>query len=108
MKKPVRILTHKPVMRRRSNWSRLSKAELRLLMAGLAEWERRSSGPVRSRIRRKRIDAVHYYRKTHGFLTEDRLWVQAKMPRTKATAGRLHRKHSPAREHENGVLWHEA
>ena len=76
----VRIQTHKPLMRRRSNWHRLSNAELRLLIAGLADWESRSAGSVLTRIRRKRQDAVHYYRKWHGPLADDRLWVQYKLP----------------------------
>jgi hypothetical protein len=94
-------------MRRRSNWHRLSKAELRLLMAGLADWESRSIGSVLSRIRRKRQDAVGYYRKVHGPLADDRLWVQRNLPRISLASGGRARPHNPAHEQHHGVLWHE-
>ena len=76
-------------------------------MAGLADWEARSFGPSRSRIRRKRLDAVAYYRRRFGGLADDRLWTAVRLSR-KVSLGRLSdRLHNPKREHQRGVLWHE-
>jgi hypothetical protein len=100
----VRI--YNPRMRRRSNWSLLSKPELRLLMAGLAGWEERSIGSVRTRIRRKRREAVAFYRAKYGGLADDRLWVGPKMNRKGLRWNRLGL-HDPRRENEPGVLWDE-
>ena len=74
-------------------------------MAGLANWENRSQGPARSRIRRKRLEAVNFYRRAIGPLAEDRLWVGKRLPQEPFS----HRtgRHDPRREREHGVLWHE-
>jgi hypothetical protein len=95
-------------MRRKTHWQELLPAELRLLMSGLADWESRSVGPVRTRIRRKRLEAVAYYRKTHGPLANDRLWVPVKAPFKRRANDPLSTPHNPRREHEHGLLWHEA
>jgi hypothetical protein len=72
-------------------------------MHGLAEWEERSRASVRARVRRKRIEAVAFYRKKFGGLASDRYWVGERMHR-KIKADGLH---DPKREHDRGVLWHE-
>jgi hypothetical protein len=72
-------------------------------MAGLADWESRSFGPSRTRIRRKRLEAVAYYRVKFGGLADDRLWVAARIPRKRSFGG----PHNARREHERGVLWNE-
>jgi hypothetical protein len=78
----IRIRTYEPLMRRKTNWHLLSEAELRMLMHGLSEWERRAPlGPIRTRIRRTRRAAVDFYRKTYGRLAEDRLWVPERLPK---------------------------
>lgn len=103
-----RIRTYDPRMRLRSNWRFLSAGELRLLMSGLANWERRSPiGPVRSRIRRMRRDAVEFYRKVHGSLAEDRLWVAPRLPTERGMRDRYLGRHDPRKERQFGVLWHE-
>jgi hypothetical protein len=104
----IHIRIYHPMMRLRSNWRMLTNAELRLLMAGLADWERRSDlGPVRSRIRRMRLDAVQHYRKVYGPLSDDRLWVAERQPNERKKT--LHRnRHNPKNEKHIGVLWHEA
>jgi hypothetical protein len=77
-------------------------------MSGLAEWERRARiGPVRSRIRRTRGDAVEFYRRHHGPLGEDRLWVPSKLPREVRLRARILPAHIPAKESKRGVLWNE-
>ena len=95
-----------PLKRRRSRWRYLSRPEVRLLMSGLADWEQRSRGPVKTRIRRKRRNAVMYYRKTYGALPDDRPWTAVKLGRAAPRVGRP--AHDPRRENERGVLWHEA
>jgi len=95
-------------MRRKTNWRFLGEAELRLLMWGLAEWERRSPlGPIRTRIRRTRREAVAFYRKRYGPLAEDRLWVPSKLPKEKSHRISFLGPHNPRKENERGVLWHE-
>jgi hypothetical protein len=97
------IKTHHPLMRRRAGWHVLSRAEMRLLMAGLMDWEFRSIGPMRARLRRKRLDAVEFFRRFHGPLPNDRLWM---------TAGRESHRHRRRQSHEarseraKGVMWH--
>jgi len=99
------IHTHNPRLRRRSNWGSLSRAELRLLMAGLADWESRSTGQVLARIRRKRLEAVAYFHRRHGALSADRLWVSRSGPVENRPANWLSRRHEPQLEHMPGVLW---
>jgi len=99
---PSKLQIDNPLKRRRSFWCRLTKPELRLLMAGLANWEQRSRGPTRARIRRKRLDAVEYYGRRFGALSTERLWAG---PRT---SGRALPMHNPRSENARGVLWHEA
>ena len=95
-------------MRRKSNWRYLTNAELRLLMSGLSEWERRSPlGPIRTRIRRIRREVVAFYRKHHGPLADDRLWVPAKLPKEKSERRSFLGRHDPRKENSRGVLWHE-
>jgi hypothetical protein len=106
--KTASVQVRNPLMRRRASWPMLSKAELRLLMAGLVDWESRSRGPIRARIRKKRLEAVEYYRRVHGPLAEDRLWVPRKSTSAAARQWDCHRRHDPARERLRGVLWHEA
>jgi hypothetical protein len=77
-------------------------------MSGLADWEARSIGPVRARIRRKRLEAVAYYRKVHGSLASDRLWVSHSIPLNRHALAALSTLHNPRSEQERGVLWHEA
>jgi hypothetical protein len=76
-------------------------------MAGLADWESRSLGPSRARIRRKRLDAVAYYRRKFGGLADDRLWVAARIPRKNSLRRERDRLHNPKRENQRGVLWNE-
>ena len=95
-------------MRVRSTWHMLTTGELRLLMAGFADWERRSPpGPIRSRIRGKRLDAVAYYRRAHGALGEDRQWVSARLPNQQRIREAYLGRHDPRRERDFSVLWHE-
>lgn len=98
----TRIKTHHPLHRRRANWPSLSRAELRLLMAGLSDWEARSRGPMRARIRRKRLDAVEFFRRFHGPLADDRLWASASSASHDVTAP----PHNPRSERLKGALWH--
>jgi hypothetical protein len=103
----MRIRIYNPMMRLKSNWRLLGEAELRLLMYGLADWERRSViGPTRSRIRRRRREAVRHYRAHVGSLGDDRLWVAERLPvdRRDVRSDR----HDPRKENQFGVLWHEA
>src|SRR5690349_9516737 len=93
---------YNPLKRRRAYWKLLAKPELRLLMAGLVSWEQRSRGPVRSRVRRKRLDAVAYYGRRFGALARGSLWTERK---AEWRSGPLH---SPRKENARGVLWHEA
>lgn len=72
---PQRLKVNRAAMRRRASWHVLSRAELRLLMSGLLEWEMRSQGPMRARLRRKRMEAIDFFRRVHGPLASDRLWV---------------------------------
>jgi hypothetical protein len=102
--RPAPLQIYNPLKRRRAYWPALSKPELRLLMHGLAEWEERSRGPVKARIRRKRVDAVSFYRKRFGGLSSDRYWVGQRMHRKIQHEGL----HNPKREKDRGVLWHEA
>jgi len=76
-------------------------------MAGLADWESRSTGTVRSRNPRKRQDAVSYYRKVHGAPAEDRLWVPRQVPSAARAPGSRARPHNPANEQRHGMLWNE-
>jgi hypothetical protein len=101
---PSAIEIYNPLKRRRAYWSALPKAELRLLMHGLAEWEERSKGAVRARIRRKRVEAVAFYRRKFGGLPSDRYWVGERMYKKIAVDGI----HNPKTEGTRGVLWHEA
>jgi len=103
---PSVVRIHNPLLRRKARWPSLSKPELRLLMAGLADWELRSRGPSRTRIRRKRQDAVAFYRRKFGALGDDRLWVAARLP-SETSSWRATRPHNPRREQERGVLWSE-
>jgi len=102
------IRTNNPRYRRRAQWPNLSRAELRLLMSGLANWEARSTGQVRSRIRRKRLEAVAFFRKHHGPLANDRMWVGVKAAQKEQAPHRLASKHDPKKEDTRGILWHEA
>jgi hypothetical protein len=77
-------------------------------MSGLANWEVRSTGQARSRIRRKRLEAVAFFRKHHGPLANDRLWVSARTQMKKSASDRHALKHDPKKEDTRGVLWHEA
>ena len=101
---PLSIQVYNPLKRRRASWHMLSKSELRLLMHGLAEWEERSRGPTKARIRRKRIDAVAFYRDKFGGLASDRYWVGERMHQKIAAYGL----HNPKTEGKRGVLWHES
>ena len=105
----TRIRTYEPLMRRKTNWHLLSEAELRLLMHGLSEWERRAAlGPIRTRIRRTRRAAVDFYRTKYGRLAEDRLWVPERLPTEKSNRFNQRRRHDPRKENHRGVLWLEA
>ena len=106
MKAGVQI--RNPLMRRRASWPRLNRAELRLLMAGLVDWEMRSRSAVRARIRRKRLEAVAYYRRVHGPLAEDRLWVSGASGSARARRSDRAERHDPRSEGTRGVLWHQA
>jgi hypothetical protein len=87
------------------HWGLLSKPELRLLMAGLASWEQRSRGAQKARIRRKRLDAVSFYGRKFGRLSDDRMWVAPRLE--EGVRGQHLRPHNPKRENLRGVLWHE-
>lgn len=100
---PSAIQIYNPLKRRRAYWPALSKPELRLLMHGLAEWEERSRGAVKARIRRKRIESVSFYRKKFGGLASDRYWVGERMHKRIRTR----ELHNPKLENGRGVLWHE-
>lgn len=95
---------YNPLNRRRAYWRALPKAELSLLMHGLSDWEERSRGPVKARIRRKRVEAVAFYSEKFGGVS----------PKGYAVGKRMHKSirqyglHNPDREHRWGVLWHEA
>ena len=80
-----------------------SLAKMRLLMAGLMDWELRSIGPVRARIRRKRLDAVEFFRRIHGPLADDRLWMTADR---ESHRHRRRQPHEARSERAKGVLWH--
>jgi hypothetical protein len=54
-------------------------------MSGLASWEARSTGQARSRIRRKRLEAVAFFRRHHGPLAANRLWVDARLKKKIST-----------------------
>jgi hypothetical protein len=99
---PSKLQIYNPLKRRRSFWCHLSKPELRLLMAGLASWEQRSRGPVRARVRRKRLDAVSFYGLKFGVLSPDRLWAGRSVGTEGAPA------HNPRNENRWGALWNEA
>ena len=65
---------------RKATWKGLSRPQLRLVMAGLADREAKAKRlAVRARLRRRRLEAVAIYRALHGSLREDRLWVAAKL-----------------------------
>ena len=100
---PSSVGVYNPLKRRRAYWPLLSNAELRLLMHGLSEWEERSRGATKTRIRRKRVEAVQFYRKKFGGLSADRYWVGERM-HTKIGERGLH---DPKTEQERGVMWHE-
>ena len=107
MLKRHRVRIHDPVKRLKSNWRHLSNAELRLLMSGIAEWESRTPlGPTHTRLRRRRRDAVFFYRKYHGKLGDDRLWAIIRVKPSRE-AMKAWGRHDPKREHARGVLWHE-
>ncbi len=76
-------------------------------MAGLANWEARSTGQVRSRIRRKRLEAVAFFRRYHGPLAADRLWVAGRVKNKTSTLGPPAPRHDPRQEQVRGVLWKE-
>jgi hypothetical protein len=71
-------------------------------MAGLATWEQRSRGPVRTRVRRKRLDAVAFYGRKFGALSPERLWAG------RSAGDQTAPTHKPRNENRRGVLWHEA
>ncbi len=76
-------------------------------MSGLADWESRSTGQALARIRRKRLEAVAFFRKHHGPLLDDRLWVSLRGPVEQRPEQWLSRRHDPRLEKLRGVLWHE-
>jgi hypothetical protein len=96
-----------PRMRRKSNWRRLSRGEMRLLMAGLADWESRSPlGPIRTRIRKTRLEAVAFFRKHHGSLSEGNSWVSPRLlPKDERRRPISWGPHNPGKENVAGVLW---
>ena len=59
-----------------SAWPQLQHYELRIFMARLLDLEQTSPlGPVRARFRARRAEAVRVYRRIHGSLGDDALWV---------------------------------
>jgi hypothetical protein len=101
---PKALQIYNPRNRRRASWAALAKPELALLMHGLSDWEERSRGAVKVRIRRKRIEAVAFFSRKFGGIAPDRYAVGKRMHKSIRQYG-LHR---PEREREWGVLWHEA
>ena len=101
---PTPLQIYNPLKRRRAFWPSLAKPEMVLLMHGLSDWEERSRGTVKTRIRRKRIEAVTFYAKRFGGTS----------PRLYAVGKRMHENirqygaHNPKAERDWGVLWHEA
>lgn len=73
-------------------------------MHGLADWEERSRGAVKARIRRKRVEAVAFYFAKFGGVSPSGYGVGKRMYRRIRQDGL----HNPSREREWGVLWHEA
>jgi hypothetical protein len=74
-------------------------------MAGLANWEQRSRGAVKTRIRRKRLDAVAFYRRKFGSLSGDRLWTAPRL--VGGRSGDERKPHDEKRENARGLLWDE-
>ncbi len=101
---PARLQIYNPLKRRRAYWNALAKSELALLMHGLSDWEERSRGAVKARIRRKRVEAVAFFCKKFGGPSSDRYWVGKRMHKSIRQQGL----HNPNSECEWGVLWHEA
>jgi hypothetical protein len=79
---------------------------MRLLMAGLADWELRSPlGPIRTRIRKTRLEAVVFFRKHHGSLSESSSWVAPRLPKDERRRPINWGPHNPGKENVAGVLW---
>ncbi len=73
-------------------------------MHGLADWEERSRGAVKARIRRKRLEAVAFYSEKFGGVSAMGYGVGKRMHKSIYQHGQ----HKPNNEHVWGVLWHEA
>jgi len=77
-------------------------------MAGLLSWEQRSVGATRTRIRRKRREAVAYYCAKFGGLNVERLWAGLRQSHIRKSWEWLHLgPHDSRRENELGVRWYE-
>jgi len=100
----VSLQIYNPLNRRRAHWNALAKAELALLMHGLSDWEERSRGAVKARIRRKRVEAVAFYYEKFGGISTAGYWVGKRQHESIRQYGR----HKPESEHGWGVLWHGA
>jgi hypothetical protein len=101
---PAGLQIYNPRKRRRAYWSSLPKPEMALLMHGLSDWEERSRGALKARVRRKRVEADTFYAERFG----------GALPCWYAVGKRTHKKirqyglHNPGAERDWGVLWHEA
>lgn len=98
-----RIQVYNPLKRRRAHWHALAKPELLLLLRGLLDWEARSGGPVRARIRRKRTDLESLISMKFGAALTARIRASERLLRSpKGVVS-----HCPCRENLSGPLWHE-